>query len=470
MKRSIPRILASCVLLLACTFNLLSQTTALEQVSLDKAIDVAMNNYPAIRATKAQAAAATAGIDLARTAYLPKADLLWQENRATRNNIFGLLLPQSIIPAISGPVLGTNNSASGWGTAGGTLVTWEPFDFGLRKANVDLARAQTKQAEASVEITRLDVETAVVDAYLALIAAQEAVRAAQANVDRLQVFAKSVQVLVDNQLRPGVDSSRAEAELASARNFLIQAEQTVDIARTNLAEAMGVTGTRVSVEQGPFLDLPLDNVLPEINISLHPLAISQNAAIGIVQAREQVLRHSYFPKFYLQSAFYARGTADLLNGQIDNSKGWYPNVVNWASGVQITFPTLDIFSIRARRKVETNNEVAERARYDQTVQTIKAQELRARSEVEGARRIAANTPVQLKAAQETQIRATARYQADLTNVVEVAEAQRLLTQAEIEDAVARLKVWRALLFEAKARGDLKPFLQQVTTASIQRSK
>ena len=48
-----------------------------------------------------------AGIQLARTAYLPRVDALAQVNRATRNNVFGLLLPQGVIPAISGPVLGT---------------------------------------------------------------------------------------------------------------------------------------------------------------------------------------------------------------------------------------------------------------------------------------------------------------------------------------------------------------------------
>jgi outer membrane protein len=46
-------------------------------------------------------------------------------------------------------------------------------------------------------------------------------------------------------------------------------------------------------------------------------------------------------------------------------------------------------------------------------------------------------------------------------VVEVAEAQRLLAQAEIQDAVARLNVRRAELLLARAVGDLGPFLASV---------
>jgi hypothetical protein len=48
--------------------------------------------------------------------------------------------------------------------------------------------------------------------------------------------------------------------------------------------------------------------------------------------------------------------------------------------------------------------------------------------------------------------------------VEVAEAQRLLLQAEIEDNLARLTVWRATLGQALAQGDLQPFLDLVRKA------
>jgi hypothetical protein len=39
----------------------------------------------------------------------------------------------------------------------------------------------------------------------------------------------------------------------------------------------------------------------------------------------------------------------------------------------------------------------------------------------------------------------------------VADAQRLLVQAEIDDAVARLTVWRGLLEMGNAQGDLATF-------------
>jgi outer membrane protein TolC len=66
--------------------------------------------------------------------------------------------------------------------------------------------------------------------------------------------------------------------------------------------------------------------------------------------------------------------------------------------------------------------------------------------------------VQLAAAQQSESQARARYQAGLTSIVEVADTQSLLAQAEVQDQLARVDVWRALLAEAAARGNLASFL------------
>src|SRR5207302_272442 len=114
-------------------------------LTIDQAVRLALKNYPSVAVSQEQINAAAAGIQLARTAYLPHIDGVAQANRATRNNVFGLLLPQSAIPSISGPVPGTNNLGSVWGSAVGALVSWEPFDFGLRRANIAVAGAACAQ-------------------------------------------------------------------------------------------------------------------------------------------------------------------------------------------------------------------------------------------------------------------------------------------------------------------------------------
>ena len=54
--------------------------------TLEEALDFALKNYPAMRASLERVSAAQAGANVTRTEYLPRVDMLWQGNRATRNN------------------------------------------------------------------------------------------------------------------------------------------------------------------------------------------------------------------------------------------------------------------------------------------------------------------------------------------------------------------------------------------------
>jgi outer membrane protein len=83
--------------------------------------------------------------------------------------------------------------------------------------------------------------------------------------------------------------------------------------------------------------------------------------------------------------------------------------------------------------------------------------------VQAARAVAANTPVQLAAAQR-EAQARARYQAGLASVLEV-DTQSLLAQAEFQDRLARVDVWRTLLAEAVAQGTLTSFVALIHPSS-----
>src|SRR5947207_12928866 len=269
-------------------------------LTMNDAVQAALKNYPAIKERRARAQAAQDGIGVARTAYLPRLDLLWQENRATTNNVFGLLLPQGVVPPISGPVLGTKSYDSVWGSAAGVLLSWEAVDFGQRKASVDVARAQASAAKAQTALTELDVASAAADAFLTVLAADEAVRAARANVDRLQVFANAVRTLTQNQLRPGADQSRAEAELAVARNQLSQAVQVADLARASLADAIGSPGSSPQLVAGPLMTLP-DVTTGPIDVKSHPAAKADEARLESVRAIERGLDRAYYPTIAFKS-------------------------------------------------------------------------------------------------------------------------------------------------------------------------
>jgi len=428
-------------------------------LGIDEVVARAMQQYPSVRVSQAQVDAATAGIALARTAYLPKVDAAAGINRATRNNVFGLLLPSQVIAPISGPVLGTNDFTTVWSSTAGVLITWEPLDLGLRQANVDVATASRERARAGIARTQLDVATMAAEAYLTLLAAEETERAAQAGVTRSETVQKIVGALVRAELRPGAEESRIKAETAAAQNQVIQARQAAALARATLAQLLGLPAV-ANLQPKPLGGKP--GVPASAALAGNPLLLEQNAAILEVQAREKALDKSYVPRFLLQGAAYGRGSGARTDGSIGGfASGLAPNYQNWAIGFTVNWSLFELPAIRARKEIEKAHERTERARYELVVRELNGQLLKAQATLTAAQQLAANAPVELEAARAANTQALARYQAGLSSIVDVADTQRALTQAEIDQGLAQLGVWRALLGIAIVQGNLQPFLQQV---------
>jgi outer membrane protein len=441
------------------------QTPPTVSLTLEEALQYAIEHYPTVRAALEEVNASTAGVSLAKSAYLPRLDSLWQSNRGTVNNIFGQVLPQSVIPAMSGPVLASASGGSVWGSGTGALLSWEPFDFGLRHATVAGAEAAVTRARAAQALTRLDVQTAVGTAFLNIVGAQRAVAALQADVDRRDLLSRAVHTLVDNQLRPGAEASRSDAERATAQTRLIQAQQSVTLAQITLARVLGVTTGTVAIDATTLVDLlPADS--PSAPTTAHPLTQARQAAVDAARAQEDILSRTDLPRVYFQSSVFARGSGANANGQLDGGfSGLGLDRANWTAGVQVVFPNaFDFTSLRARKAAAAASARAETALYDEALLTVTSGQQSAAAMVQSARAIAANTPVQHAAALQSEAQASARYQAGLASIVEVADAQSLLAQAEVQDQLARIDVWRALLAQSAAQGTLTPFLSLVNSA------
>jgi outer membrane protein TolC len=416
--------------------------------------------YPSIQVQEQQAASAAAAIQLARTAYLPRVEVIAGVNRATRNNTFGLLLPSQIIAPISGPALNANSPAHVFGSTVGFLVTWEPFDFGQRRLQVEVAERSRDTASRAVARTQFDVAHYTADAYLTVIAAEETVQAARASLTRAQQVERITNALVAAELRPGAELSRAQAEVATAIQLVIHAEQAQEQARAALKQTAGAASLRAReawTQRAPNI------VWEKTDFATHPYAQQQSATIAEVEAREKVLARGYVPRFSVQGTTYARG-----EGQYDPARGpgnaggvasgLGPNIANWAVGFTVNFNLTELASLRARREMELRKEKSERARYEQIVRELTAQLEKAESALMAAQRTASNVKVLVESARQGREQARARYEAGLSNLTELAEAERILTQAEIDAGLANLNIWRALLSIAAATGNLDKFL------------
>jgi outer membrane protein len=428
--------------------------------SLEDALTYALQNYPAVRASLEQVNAARAGVTLARTQYLPYLSGVYQESRATQNQVPGIWLDTPITPTVEGPIGASSSGQSYWGSQAIAAFSWEPVDFGLRSSNVALARSAEDKSNADLALTRLQVATAVGNFFLTVVSAEQTVLAAQANVDRWQTFDQAVRTLVDNNLRPGADGSRADSQLALAKTQLYQAQQAEQVALAMLASLMGAAGSDIRLDTGRLLDQPPVSSLPGVAPGINPLAQDQMAVVHQIQQQEKVLDRTDYPRFFLQADGFGRGSQVPNNGSIiGNANGLLAGRGDWVAGITITFPNVfDFRALSAQRQVAKANENSQQALYNKTIQDVTGQVQAAIAQLKGAQLIAQQTPIELSAAQATETQSRARYQANLATIIEVADAEGLLAQAQMDDSVARLNVWRGLFGLAYAQGDLQPFL------------
>jgi outer membrane protein len=429
--------------------------------TLQQAVDFALANYPAVRAALERYNAARSNIGLAKTSYLPFVSAVGQDDRGTRESVLGVLMPQfpTIMTGTEGTV--SPNNGTYWVSGMGFLFSWEPFTFGYRHSLVQSAEATASRTAAQVDLTRLGVSAAVMNASLALLADEQRVKASEADVARRQVFGRSVHALVDAHLRPGADASRADAELAAARTQLIETQQREAEDNALMAELLGISGTPVEIQPGPLLNAPPEQIWTQLPAGQHPAAIVEQRDIDEVQSRINVLNHSFYPHFDLEELTSGRGSNELSTAKGApgaTANGLLPSVFNWQAGLTVQINISDWFARREQRAIQLSNLHQQQALYAQTVDTINGQVQRALAALDGARRIAQNTPVELQAAQQSEAQARARFQAGVGTIVDVAQAQSLLVQAEIDDSLARLGIWRALAQLAAAEGDVNPLL------------
>jgi len=188
--------------------------------------------------------------------------------------------------------------------------------------------------------------------------------------------------------------------------------------------------------------------------------LEQHASVSQSASELHATDRSWVPQFNLEAAGYGRGTGAETNGQrLGGANGLAPTVGNYAVGLNITFGVLDFANIHAREASQAATLKAEQSRETLVRRQLQEQFAQARAALRATRSIAKNTPVQAAAARTALAQATARYKAGLTSIDDVAQAQRLVVQAEMDDSIARLNVWRAFLQLQAIRGDLQPFLQ-----------
>jgi len=429
-------------------FSSPSSSAPLRSMSLEEALAFARAHQPSIASALARVAAAAADARVPRAQWLPGFGVTAQAFEGTTNNTTASYLgvPDVDLPRIGGtPVAGSGRWQPSTSTLAAVGVGQEVFDFGRIAAQAAVADAAVEAERHRADSERLRVDLLVEDAYYGVLGARAVLRAAGDAFERARLHRDMAAAAVRSGLHAPIELTRAEADLTRFDVGRIRAGGSLRAAQAAFAAAVGVeeplldaagafppVGAAPTFDQGLRQALERDPVLRE-TVSRARQAESQSRAIGAEMR----------PELAFTGTFSGRaGTAAPSSGSPSDKYGPFPSVPNWDVGLVLRWPLYDPV-IAARRDAAARR--AEVARADVSVasqrEVAAVEQAYVSLEVSQASLLGLDRAVQ--AAQANYAQAEARFKAGLGTSVELADAEAVRTDAEIQLAVGQFEARRA---------------------------
>lgn len=420
-------------------------------VTLDEALAYARAHQPAILATVARIGAAKESAQVPRSQWLPRIGVTAQIFGATANNTTASTvgtMPEVDIPRIGGTRSVSSSSAS-WSPYASTFVgiggTQEVFDFGRIAAESAAADAKIEIAQQDAVARRVDIEFGVQEAYFAVYAAKGVLSAAEGAFQRSREHRDQAQAGVGSGLRSPIELTRANADLGRYDVGRIRARGNVQLAQSVLAASMGASDLTVDVTGEP----PQLGALPTLQAALSdaethsPWLLQALARLKQQERQTKAIRAEMRPNIELSATFSGRaGGAPPTSGERVADGGWVPGVPNWDVAILLSWPLFD-GTINARANASQRLEEAQRADVDVARLTVNAAVDQAYVQLSVARDAVPALQRSLAGAVSNYAQANARFGAGLGNAVELADAEALRSEAEVQLALGAFEVARA---------------------------
>ena len=389
-------------------------------------------------------------IDLAEQ-HNPETRVAWEEAKSKADELG--IARSSLYPTLSAVVLGVSLRQA-------TLIgeyfhrqtegIFEPvlnveylvFDVGGRSGAIDVAKANLLASDFAFNDTHRRIIYQVAEAYYRLLNAQGQRQAAESSLENARAVEQDATARLENGLATKPDELEATAARAQADFDLQAAIGAIDIARGDLATALGVDpGTAFTVEGIDQLKLPssiADSVDQEIvrAFSQRPDLLQQLANLRAANASIKRTKSDYFPTL----SFKGDGGLARAYGQQDLLPGSYAEGEVWTAQLELRWNLFDGARREYRIAQANADKKAAQARIDALRDQIANEVWAAYTNMQTALRQERAAAALLTASQESYEAAQESYGYGVRNLLDVVSAQKTLAQARSEDVTARTQL------------------------------
>ena len=433
--------------------------------SLTDLVDSAKNHLPVLLQKQAMINSAKANITDAKNSFLPKLTVGDELSIASANDLTGTYLPiGGIIHATSGSIRAGSNNQAESGNIASAYAEYDLVNFGLRGAKVGnaVAYANLQQADFDKELYVLKLQLGKL--YFNVIKNTYQLHIDQQNIQRYQSVMTIISALTSTGIKPGVDSSMAEAELSKVKVSYNLHEGMIKRLEQQLSFLTGIKASGIHIDT-----LRKDNEVKATRLFSkmtdtvsNPLLNYFNRQQALFKSAEMLVRKSYLPKIMLAGGGWGRGSSIQYNdnyGPLSTGLGYQR--FNYAAGIAVTY---DLFNIVHRKdKVAVSHYQMQASGYEleQQKQALMNANEQAAEEIATDEKNLHELPVQLRAATDVYRQKIAQYKAGVINLIDLTNASFLLYSAQL-NYVETLNDWYlANLDKAAATGNLDLFIQTI---------
>jgi len=386
-------------------------------LSLNEAIDIALETQPLIQARLADYMAASHRVDQAFAPLLPQLTASWTVARS--QNATG---SRSIVSAAGTgqqrEVTITTIRPFEENTTARVSLSQIIFDFGKTFASTEAARRLAEQAQEDVELQRQLITLTVKESFININFARRLIRVQEQALERADLNLRSARGFFDVGTRPKSDVARAEVDVANARVDLIRARNAERLARVALNTAMGIPADTPTEVQDILVyeAMTLDRTqLLSQALANRPEYKQARLRVDEAAARMRRAFRDFFPDVSAVGSY--GGTRSDLN-EI------------WEVGLALSWSIFDGGNRIARLRETRASVEAERARVLATELDISREVEQAQLNVSEAEERIAAAQTAVASAQENFRLAQGRFDAGVGTILELTDAQLFLTQAQ----------------------------------------
>jgi outer membrane protein len=376
-------------------------------LTLDEAIQIALDNHPSIRASRERIGAQQAVLGQQMSAYYPAINL---------SNFY-----QTGTQTTGAPT--TNRATERYQSQANLAMTL--YNFGKREATVQSARDTLDATTFNYKATADNVILGVKQAYYLYLGAKAIGTVREETVKSRQLLVNQARGFYEVGTRARIDVARAESNLYTAEADLIAARNAMQLAWVTLKNAMGLR----ELPERPLVEEAIVTTIPYTLDQARELAFESRPELKSFEAQRRAqdqtiaaARRGHLPDLLFDANHRYGGASFDREGPLLRP--------SWQVQTSLVFPIFD--------GLRTTNRVEETVR---TYYVIRNQEEQQRQQVafdveqaylrlvELRDRIKANEAA-ASAAKENLDLATGRYQVGVGSIIEVTDAQTLYTDAQ----------------------------------------